>query len=108
MVEAGPESREELLKHLEDLTGRSFRTREDVRNFVAATLAQGKEKQTRLARVWRATKQSTLLLLVVLAFVQYYLMDTLLQMTSLRRLTVFVPVTARDVRTALAIVAAWV
>ncbi|SRR6266540_786790 len=108
MAEAGPESREELLKHLEDLTGRTFRTREDVRNFVVTTLAQEKEKQTRLARVWRAIKHTTLLLLAVLAFVQYYLMDTLLQMTSLRGLTVFVPVTARDVRSALAIVAAWV
>ena len=108
MAEAGPESREEILKHLEDLTGRSFRTREDVRNYVAASLAQGKEKQTRLARGWRAVKQSALLLLVVLAFVQYYLMDTLLQITSVHGLTVFVPVTARDVRSALAIVAAWV
>ena len=73
MAEAGPESREELLKHLEDLTGQSFRTREDVRNFVVATVAQQKDKQTRLARAWR-----------------------------------FVPVTARDVRSALTIVAAFV
>lgn len=108
MAEGRPESREELLKHLEDLTGRSFRTREDVRNFVAAAVAQEKEKQTRLARRWRAVKHSTLLLFLVLSFVQYYLMDTLLQIMSLHELTVFVPVTARDVRSALLIVAAFV
>jgi len=101
MAEALPESREELLSQLEQLTGRKFRTHTDVRDFVALIDAEKTGQQARSASGWRAVKSTTLLVLLILAFVQFYLADALLQMVSLREMTFFVPVT-QQVRSALA------
>ena len=89
-----PESREELLQHLERLTGQSFHSREDVRAFVVAMEAQKAAKLERAASGWRAVKSTALLIFLVLSFVQYYLADSLLQTVSLREMTFFVPVKA--------------
>ena len=94
MVGALPESREELLHHLEELTGRSFHTREDVRKFIAEVDVQAVAKQKRSTSGWRAVKTTTLLILLILSFVQYYLTDSLLQTVSLPEMTFFVPVKA--------------
>ena len=94
MVGALPESREELLHHLEELTGRSFHTHEDVRKFVAEAEARAVAKQKRSTSGWRAVKTTTLLILLMLSFVQYYLVDSLLQTVSLPEMTFFVPVKA--------------
>jgi hypothetical protein len=102
IAKALPESREELLAHLEQLTGQMFHTHEDVRKFVVAIEAEKARKQARAASGWRALKSTTLFVLLILAFVQYYLADSLLQMASLRELTFFVPV-MHDVRSALVI-----
>jgi hypothetical protein len=96
-----PESREELLRHLEDLTGRSFRTRDDVRQYVGESKARGDSMVTGMATVWRTVKQTALLALLVLAFVQYYLIDVLKEMVSISGVTVFVPVKLRDLRSTL-------
>ena len=42
-----PESREEILHHLEELTGHSFHTHDDVRRFVVEMEAQKAAKQIR-------------------------------------------------------------
>ncbi len=89
-----PESREEILHHLEELTGHSFHTHDDVRRFVVEMEAQKAAKQKRAAGGWRAAKATTLLVLLILSFVQYYLVDALLQTASLREMTFFVPVKA--------------
>jgi hypothetical protein len=73
-----PESREALPHDLEALTGRAFQ----------ANIA----KQKRSTNGWRAVKTTTLLILLILSFVQYYLADVLLQTVSLREMTFFVPV----------------
>lgn len=104
LPEGGARAREELLSELERLTGRHFQTREDVQNFVAAVEAEKSAKQARSAARWRMLKHSTLLALLVLAAMQFYLLDTLVQVLSLRELTVFVPVTARDLRSVLTLV----
>ena|SRR5436190_24341206 len=93
-AQALPESREELLHHLEKLTGQSFHTHDDVRRFVVDMGAQKAAKQKRSAGGWRAVKTTTLLALLILSFVQYYLADSLLQTVSLREMTFFVPVKA--------------
>lgn len=94
MVGALPESREELLHHLEELSGRSFHTHEDVRKFVTDVEAQAVAKHKRATSRWRAVKTATLLILLILSFVQYYLADSLLQTVSLPEMTFFVPVKA--------------
>ena len=94
MVGALPESREELLHHLEEMTGRSFRTHEDVRKFIIEVEAQAVAKQQRSMSSWCAVKTTTLLILLILSFVQYYLTDSLLQTVSLPEMTFFVPVKA--------------
>jgi hypothetical protein len=51
-------------------------------------------KLERAASGWRAVKTTTLLIFLILSFVQYYLADSLLQTVSLREMTFFVPVKA--------------
>jgi hypothetical protein len=95
-----PESREALLADLERQTGRTFRTHDDVRTFVAEIDAERMKKQARSAGIWRTVKSTTLLVLLVLAVAQFYFTDTLLQMVSLRENTFFVPVKTNEVRSA--------
>jgi hypothetical protein len=92
MASALPESREELLRQLEQMIGRSFRTSDDVRRFVAEAELQRAAEQRRSATGWRAVKSITLLVLLILSFLQYYVTDALLQTASLREMTFFVPV----------------
>jgi hypothetical protein len=97
-------SREEILSHLEKLTGQTFRSREDVQKYVGQVTTKKQAIQARSTRVWRQVKHTTLLLFLVLSFVQYYFVDILHEVMSLSTLTVFVPVTERDVRSVLQIV----
>src|SRR5690349_20610415 len=94
MASVMPESPEGLLDHLEGLTGHSFRTRDDVRRFVVEIEAEKAAKLNRSASGWRAVKTTTLFILLILSFVQFYLADSLLQTVSLREMTFFVPVRA--------------
>jgi len=93
-----PESREEILAHLEQLTGRRFRTRVDVREFVAQMDVEKTGATQRSKSVWQTVKTATLLALLLLAFVQFYFTDALLQIASLRSNTFFVPVQMNDIR----------
>ncbi len=98
------QSREALLKELERLTGRAFHTADDVRRFAAELKTRGGADSKQSTEWWRKAKNATLLILLVLAFAQYYTLDTVLQIVSMRELTVFVPVSAHDIRSALAVV----
>ena len=102
IAKALPESREELLAHLERLSGRTFRTLGDVHDFVALLDAEKAGQQARSAKTWSTVKSTTLLVLLVLTFVQFYLADTLLQIVSLREVMFFVPV-MHEVRSALSL-----
>lgn len=102
MASAAFQSREELLQELEQATGRSFHTHEDVRQFIAEIEIQKAAKHARSARGWRAVKSTALLVLLALAFVQYYFADALLQTVSLREMTFFVPVST-EVRSELSV-----
>ena len=93
-----PESREEILAHLEQLTGRKFRTRIDVREFVAQMDVEKTGQTERSKSVWHTVKTVTLLALLLLAFVQFYFTDALLQIASLRSNTFFVPVQMNEIR----------
>jgi len=88
------ESPEELIRQLEETTGRTFRSREDVRRFAEEYLRERQAQLDRISSRWRMVKQIALFASLALAFLQYYLVDTLYQIVSLRETTVFVPVRA--------------
>ena len=101
MADNAPQSREELLRELEEATGQTFRSREDIRNFVAAASGQKEAKRVRSERRWIIAKHATLAVFLALAVVQYYSFDVLLQILSIRGVTVFVPVSNPNLRSGL-------
>ena len=86
-------SREELIEHLEQASGRRIRTREDIQAYLDEVAAR-KAADHPSVRRWQQAKTITLIGLVTIAFVQYYMMDVMVQILSLRETTVFVPVSA--------------
>ena len=90
-------SREELLRTLEQASGRRIRTREDIKTYVDE-LAARKAVDLPSVRRWQKVKTVTLIALAAFAFVQYYVMDVMTQIMALRENTYFVPVSAPLVR----------
>jgi hypothetical protein len=88
-----PESQEELLRYLEQVSGRRIRTRDDIKAYVEEMAARKAADQPSV-RWWRKAKTITLIGLTAFAFIQYYMMDVMLQIMSLRETTFFVPVSA--------------
>lgn len=84
-------SHEELVRFLEEQSGRSIRSREDVRAYLAE-LVERKAGSGPLARFWLKAKQATLFGLLAFAFVQYYLFDVFVQILTVRENIYFVPV----------------
>jgi hypothetical protein len=85
-----PETREELVQHLEKLTGRTLRTREDIQAYVREVSARKATDQPSVRR-WLNAKRITLIALLALSVLQYYILDVLLQIASIRTPTYFVP-----------------
>jgi hypothetical protein len=92
MGDPTPQTRAEILKALEERTGRSLRTRDDVRHYVQQLSAENGSRHARLVGAWRSVKHTTLIALLVLALAQYYAIDVLSEIASLSSLIVFVPV----------------
>jgi len=76
-------------------------TREDVRALLAELALRREGEEARAAARWRAVKRTALTVGLVMAVLQYYMMDTLREIVSLRQMPVFISVTARDLRSAL-------
>ena len=92
-----PESREELIKYLEQMSGRSIRTREDIKAYLDEVAARKAADEPSVRR-WQQAKTITLIGLATFAFVQYYMVDVMVQILSLRETTVFVPVSVPTVK----------
>lgn len=92
-----PASREELVQYLEEVSGRRIRTRDDIKAYIDEVGAR-KAADDPSVRRWQAAKTVTLIGLGVFAFIQYYMMDVMVQILSLRETTVFVPVSAPEVK----------
>ena len=90
MGERQPETREELLQHLEKLTGRTLRTREDIQAYVREVAAR-KAADDPSVRRWLKAKRITLVALLAFGVIQYYILDVLLEIVSMRTTTFFVP-----------------
>lgn len=94
MSEGQPETREELVQHLEKLTGRTFRTREDIQAYVRE-VAERKATDQPSVRRWLNAKRITLAVLLAFGVLQYYILDVMLEIVSMRTTTFFVPATTR-------------
>ena len=94
MSDTAPDSREELVQHLEKLTGRTLKTREDIHAYVREVSARKAADQPSVRR-WLTAKKVTLGALLGFGLIQYYVVDVMLEIVSLRSTTFFVPVTTR-------------
>ena len=92
-----PESRQELVEYLEQVSGRRIRTREDIKAYLDEVAARKAADEASVRR-WQQAKTITLIGLATFAFIQYYMMDVMVQILSLRETTVFVPVSVPTVR----------
>jgi hypothetical protein len=70
-------SPEELLRYLEELSGRTLQTREDIRKYVSDRAG--------------TVREGLLLLVTTFAFLQYYFLDVMVQIEQLPHMVVFVP-----------------
>ena len=92
-----PESREELIQHLETLTGRSLKTREDIQAYVRE-MATRKASDEPSVRRWLTIKKATLIALLAFGVIQYYMLDVLLEIVSIPSTTYFVPARSPEMR----------
>jgi hypothetical protein len=88
--EREPENREELIQHLEKLTGRSLKTREDIQAYVREVGARKATDQPSVRR-WLTVKKATLIALLAFGVIQYYMLDVMLEIVSIPKTTYFVP-----------------
>lgn len=65
---------------------RQLRTRDDVRRYLKE-IAKLDSVSSRATHLWHTARQSVWLLLLVTAFLQYYLLDILVQIDSLPGIT---------------------
>lgn len=91
--EADAVSREELLRTLEELSGRKIRTLADAE--ACAQELRARMENDPAPRRWQHAKTITLVALAAFAFLQYYLIDIFLQIASLPQVTVFVQTAAK-------------
>lgn len=87
------QTREELVQHLEKLTGRTFKTRDDIQAYVRE-VSKREARDDPAIRRWIRTKHVTLAALLAFGLIQYYILDVMLQIVSLQSPTFFVPVRA--------------
>ena len=88
-----PETREELIQHLETLTGRTLKTREDIAAYVREVSARRAVDQPSVQR-WLKAKNATLVALLAFGVIQYYIVEVMLEIVSMRTTTFFVPARA--------------
>ncbi len=86
MAEPVAASREALLEHLEQLSGRSIRSRAQLEDYLNELKSRTPAAQaSRPARAWAAAKHAALAAGLLIAVLQYYLMDVYVQIESLQR-----------------------
>ena len=83
----GDHSDAELVAHLERLTGRRIKSRQDISDYVRGLSQHAKQRRLSSQNL----KNGLLAGLLVLAALQYYFIDVQLQILSQPTLTVFVP-----------------
>ena len=94
VAEPAPETREQLIQHLERLTGRTLKTREDIASYVSEVSARRAADEPSVQR-WLKAKKVTLIALFAFGVIQYYILDVMLEIASMRSTTFFVPASTR-------------
>ena len=90
-------SSDDLVKYLEELTGRKFTSREDINSFLEQLWTEETEK-SRTAANRRVVRETLLLGCLLAAYLHYYYWDVRLQIASLHQVRVFVPVSNEQYR----------
>ena len=92
-----PESRDELIQHLEKLTGRTLKTREDIAAYVHEVKARRAADEPSVQR-WLKAKKVMLIALFAFGVIQYYVLDVMLEIASMRSTTFFVPASTQTLK----------
>jgi hypothetical protein len=79
------------------LTGRTLRTREDIAAYVREVKARTAADEPSVQR-WLKAKKITLAALLAFGVVQYYILDVMLEIASMRSTTFFVPASTRALK----------
>jgi hypothetical protein len=74
------------------VAGNVLRTREDVRRYLDEISDRNRDSSS-ATHLWHTAKQGMWLLLLISAYLQYYLLDILVQIDSMPGITVSVPMT---------------
>ena len=90
------ESIDDLFRYLEELAGREFRTREDIRRYVDELSVENLEAG-RTHRRRQIVKDTVLLVCLLTAYIQYNFLDVTLQIARLPSTLIFVPLDAGSV-----------
>lgn len=83
--------RENLLRLLAELSGRSLRTRADVTAFLAQEM--NKSGTSSVGHRWQVVKKAVLTVGLALSFLQYYFLDIYAQIAALPQVVVLASVT---------------
>jgi len=83
-----PESNGELVAHLERLTGRRIKSRQDISRYVSELSTKAKARRSKSQHL----KNFLLIALLIVSAAQYYFLDVQLEILAQPTLTVFVPV----------------
>ena len=99
MEEPVPASREELLRHLDQLAGRSIRTRAELEAYLDELKARGEPAPVKpLDRRWAIAKQAVLGFGLLIAVLQYYLIDIYVEIASMQRVQFLNPADSALIR----------
>jgi hypothetical protein len=98
------EPQEDLLRYFEKVSNRPVRTREDLENYLGFVDEVKPQwlHVNRAARGWPLAQRIVLVVLFGFAVVQYYVVDVIAEIASLRGTTYFVPPAGPDARSAAA------
>jgi hypothetical protein len=92
MAQQDFESSEALIQYLEQASGRKLRSREDIR-LLLGEIAEKDPYADPAARLWRSLKQGLWLMLLVIAYLQYYFIDVLITIEAIPEIRVNLPMT---------------
>lgn len=100
-IESGDfRSHEELLRYLEEVSGRSLRTREAIKQYIEE-LTSRKPGDAPNVRRWKLVENATWLVLLAFSFLQYYFLEVLNEISLYRSVTFFGPGSSRLVKATL-------
>jgi hypothetical protein len=87
MAQPVPATREALVEYLEQLSGRSIRSRAELEDYLNELKSRvpAAAPADRPARAWAAAKHAALAAGLLIAVLQYYLMDIYVQIESMQR-----------------------